>query len=85
MGKHVVCIVLLWFVSTAYAQKPSLSITYVDSATYTLYLKQDWKPIIALGKQSRAEGVDFYYLKVRMGMAYFKENKIFSTNDVLGL
>jgi len=83
MGKHVVCIVLLWFVSTAYAQKPSLSITYVDSATYTLYLKQDWKPIIALGKQSRAEGVDFYYLKVRMGIAYFKENKIFSAIQFL--
>ena len=83
MEKHVVCIVLLWFVSTAYAQKPSLSITYVDSATYTLYLKQDWKPIIALGKQSRAEGVDFYYLKVRMGIAYFKENKIFSAIQFL--
>ncbi len=78
MGKHVVCIVILWFVSTSFAQKPSLSITYVDSITYTLYLKQDWKPIIALGKQSRAEGIDFYYLKVRMGIAYFKENKMFS-------
>ncbi len=78
MGKHVVCIVLLWFVSTAHAQKPPFSITYVDSATYTLYIKQDWKSIIALGKQSRAEGIDFYFLKVRMGIAYFKENKMFS-------
>ncbi len=78
MGKQIVCIVLLWFVSTANAQKSSLSIKYVDSTTYALYLRQDWKQIIALGKQSRTEDVDFYYLKVRMGIAYFKENKMLS-------
>ena len=76
MGKQIVCIVLLWFVSTANAQKPSLSFKQVDSTTYALYLKKDWKPIIAMGKKSKAEGIDFYYLKVRMGIAYFNENKM---------
>ena len=83
MGKQIVCIVLLWFVSTANAQKSSLSIKYVDSTTYALYLRQDWKQIIALGKQSRTEDVDFYYLKVRMGIAYFKEKKMFSAIQLL--
>ncbi len=83
MGKQVLCLVLLWFVSTAYAQEPSLTIKHVDSTTYALYLKQDWKPIIVLGKQSRAEGIDFYYLKVRMGIAYFKENKMLNAIQFL--
>ncbi|TWO32249.1 hypothetical protein E1J38_010535 [Seonamhaeicola sediminis] len=78
MEKYFVCIVLLWFVAAANAQKTPLSIKDVDSTTYALFLKQDWKPIITLGKQSIAEGVDFYYLKVRIGIAYFKENKMFS-------
>jgi hypothetical protein len=83
MGKQIVCIILLWFVSTANAQKSALNIKQVDSTTYALYLKQDWKPIIALGKQSRTEGVDFYYLKVRMGIAYFKEKKMLSAIQML--
>ena len=78
MGKQVVCIILFWFVSIANAQKPPLSIKHVDSASYAFYLKQDWKSIITLGKLSRDEGIDFYYLKVRMGIAYFKENKMMS-------
>lgn len=83
MGKHLVCVVLLGFVAIANAQKSSVSMKQVDSTTYALFLKQDWKPIIALGKQSRAEGIDFYYLKVRMGIAYFKENKMFSAIQFL--
>ena len=65
MGKHLVCIVFLWFVATANAQQSSLSVKQVDSTTYALFLKQDWKPIIELGKKSRAGGIDFYYLKVK--------------------
>lgn len=83
MGKHLVCIVFLWFVATANAQQSSLSVKQVDSTTYALFLKKDWKPIIELGKKSRAEGIDFYYLKVRMGIAYFKENKMFSAIQLL--
>ena len=83
MGKQIVCLVLLWFVSTANAQKSTLSMKHVDSTTYSLYLKQDWKSIIALGKQARFGGIDFYYLKVRMGIAYFKENKMFSAIQLL--
>lgn len=83
MEKHFVCIVLLWFVTAVSAQKKPLSIKDVDSTTYALFLKQDWKPIITLGKQSIAEGVDFYYLKVRIGIAYFKENKMFSAIQFL--
>ncbi|MFK5959663.1 MAG: hypothetical protein QM495_12450 [Lutibacter sp.] len=83
MGKQVVFIILWWFITTANAQQSPLSFKQVDSTTYALYLKQDWKPIIAMGKQSRAEGIDFYYLKVRMGIAYFKENKMLSAIQLL--
>tara|TARA_R110002033_G_scaffold77030_1_gene128726 strand:- start:38295 stop:39575 length:1281 start_codon:yes stop_codon:yes gene_type:complete len=83
MGKNLLCIMLLWFVVTVKAQESPLSMKQVDSTTYALFLKQDWKPIIILGKQSRERGIDFYYLKVRMGIAYFKENKMFSAIKLL--
>lgn len=78
MGKQIVCIILLWFVATVNAQKPAESFKKIDSTTYALYLKKDWKSIIAEGKKANKEGIDFYFLKVRMGIAYFKENKLFS-------
>ncbi|WP_299525808.1 hypothetical protein [uncultured Lutibacter sp.] len=83
MGKQIVFIIALWFAATANAQKATLSFKQVDSTTYALFLKQDWKPIIKMGKQSRTEGIDFYYLKVRMGIAYFKENKMLSAIQFL--
>ncbi len=78
MGKQIVFIIVLLFITAANAQKKQLSYKQVDSTTYAQYLKQDWKPLLELGKQSRIEGIDFYYLKVRMGIAYFKENKMLS-------
>ena len=83
MGKQLTVILVLWLVTAANAQKASLSFKQVDSTTYALYLKQDWKPLLALGKESRAAGIDFYYLKVRMGIAYFKENKMLNAIKLL--
>ncbi len=31
----------------------------------------DWKNLIKLGKIAERDGIDFYYLKVRMGIAYY--------------
>jgi len=83
MGKQLTVILVLWLVTTANAQKASLSFKQIDSTTYALYLKQDWKPLLALGKESRAAGIDFYYLKVRMGIAFFKENKMLNAIQLL--
>ena len=75
MGKQVILILVLWYVATASAQKIPLSYKQVDSTTYALFLKQDWKSVLEMGKKSQKEGIDFYYLKVRMGVSYFKEGK----------
>ena len=72
MGKQIILIIVLCFLTAAKAQKKSLSYKQVDRTTYAYYLKQDWKPLLEMGKKSRADGIDFYYLKVRMGIAYFK-------------
>ncbi len=83
MGKQIILILLLWFVTTANAQKTPLSYQQVDSTTYALYLKQDWKSVLEMGVKSQKEGIDFYYLKVRMGIAYFKEGKMLSAVKLL--
>jgi hypothetical protein len=59
---------------TAFAQEP-LNFSKVNERTYDFYLKRDWKSLIKLGKESRKADIDFYYLKVRMGVAFYNLKK----------
>lgn len=78
MGKQIGLILVLLMVTTIQAQEKSLSYKQVDSTSYALFLNEDWKSLLEIGKKSRTEGIDFYYLKVRMGIAYYKEGKMLS-------
>lgn len=76
MGKNIGIICCLFFGLNLYAQDSEMSYKQVDSTSYALFLKQDWKALIEFGKASKKEGIDFYYLNVRMGIAYFKDGKM---------
>lgn len=76
MGKTSGLIFCLLLGLNLYAQDNLLSYKKVDSTSYALFVKQDWESLIELGKESKKEGIDFYYLNVRMGIAYYKEGKM---------
>ncbi|MBN2236112.1 MAG: hypothetical protein JW729_01045 [Bacteroidales bacterium] len=38
--------------------------------TYDQYLAEDWTGLIETGKEALAKNTDFYYLRIRMGIAY---------------
>ncbi|NPA44075.1 MAG: tetratricopeptide repeat protein [Chlorobi bacterium] len=44
----------------------------VDKITYKQYINKDWKNLVKTGKDALKEGIDFYYLQVRMGIAYYE-------------
>lgn len=46
----------------------------VDSETYTSFINKEYKTTIKIGKHSLKAGIDFYYLRYRMGVSYY-ENK----------
>lgn len=83
MGKQISLILVVLMVITLQAQEKQLSFKQVDSTSYALYLNEDWKSLLEIGKKSRTEGIDFYYLKVRMGIAYYKEGKMLSAIKLL--
>lgn len=78
MGKEIGLTLLLGFIliSSLNAQKSSLTFKEVDSISYALFLKQDWKLLLEFSKKSRSEKIDFYYLKVRTGIAHFKSKEM---------
>jgi len=42
-----------------------------DSATYAMYLQGDWDELIRLGNSMLRDGIDYPYLRTRLGTAYF--------------
>lgn len=62
--------ILLSFLS--WSQQP-LSLVSVDAQTYSQWQKKDWDGLIATGKQALKADIDFYYLRVRLGIAYYEK------------
>lgn len=83
MEKKIGLICCFLFVFNVNAQKNTVTFKEVDSTSYALFLKQDWKTLISYGKNAKKEGINFYYLKVRMGIAYFKDGKMLTAMKYL--
>jgi hypothetical protein len=45
----------------------------VDSITFNAYLTGDWDKVLRTGKQAVKNEIDYYYLRQRMGIAYFSK------------
>ena len=56
----------------SWSQQP-LSLVSVDAQTYSQWQKKDWDGLIATGKQALKADIDFYYLRVRLGIAYYEK------------
>jgi hypothetical protein len=62
----------------------TLSMTEVDQITYQQYLKGEWDELIKTGKEAKKEGINFYFLDVRMGIAYYHKKKYRKAIKFLG-
>ena len=49
------------------------SFRYVDSLTYNLYTEKKWDDLILAGKSSVKDGHDYYYMRMRIGVAYYEK------------
>lgn len=75
MSKRIgITAILLLFLIVASAQK---KLSYVDAEkkSFELYQQQKWDELIDFSGEVRAEGIDFFYLQARTGIAYFNLKK----------
>lgn len=49
----------------------SQTLQEIDNQTYEQYLNADWKNLIKNGETARQSNIDFFYLRLRLGIAYF--------------
>ena len=68
MHRFVVIILSLLLTGSAFTQ----SFVKIDSATYAQYLAGDWSALIRDGKQAIRQDVDYYYLRMRLGIAFYE-------------
>jgi hypothetical protein len=54
-----------------------LDFATVDRLTYRFYQEKKWDSVIVTGKQALRQDIDYYYLRVRMGIAYFEQTEYF--------
>jgi hypothetical protein len=47
----------------------------VEKLTYQYYLEKKWDSVILIGKQALRIDIDYYYLRVRMGLAYYEQQE----------
>lgn len=67
------CVTIRGVVVTADAQTPA-GIFRADALTYRYYLEQKWDSLTNAGKNFIRDGIDFYYLRMRLGIAYYEKN-----------
>ncbi len=70
----VTAILILGLLPAGFTQE-RLSTLEVDRQSYSLYEQQQWKPLIKLAKSARKQGIDFYYLQYRSGIANYELKK----------
>lgn len=72
-------IITIWLILFAFpvitSAQGDLGFNRVNSETYRLYLEQKWDSLIVLGKDALKQEIDYYYLRMRVGIAlYNKKN-----------
>ena len=50
----------------------------VDKKTYDLYMKSNWEGLRDAGSAAIDSGIDFYFLRLRLGISYYQEGNYMS-------
>lgn len=74
---HTTITLLLVSYLASNAQQP-LSLPSVDATSYSLWQKKDWNELVKFGNYALSKNIDFYYLRVRLGIAYYEQKNYHS-------
>ncbi len=71
--RKLILLISAWFVLLIVVQGQEVMIfTSLDKQTYELYLDKNWKDLVSLGKNGLDNGIDYFYLRMRIGIAYYE-------------
>jgi hypothetical protein len=68
---------MAWVTGASSMAAGKLDFTTVDMLTYRCFQEKKWDSVIVIGKQALRQDIDYYYLRVRMGISYFEKSEYF--------
>ncbi len=95
MHKTTLVLFIIILFSSVQGRAQQKDFAYYDSLTYKLYMDKDFKQLLKVGRDALNSGVDYYYLRMRIGIAaynlqkyriasaHFEKASTFSDNDVI--
>ncbi|MEI6347060.1 MAG: hypothetical protein WCP69_03835 [Bacteroidota bacterium] len=73
--KHILLLILIIIIPFFGKSQDRLSFTEVEQKTIDLYYTSQWDSLIIVGNIGLKSGHDYFYLRLRMGVAYFYQEK----------
>lgn len=76
--RFLTTIILFLTVLNSFSQNEYSSFKYVEDKTYEFYLNKNWDSLIYVGENAIKNRNDYFYLRLRLGVAYFEKHKYFA-------
>jgi tetratricopeptide (TPR) repeat protein len=73
MYRNICILILVVLTAPAAAGQTPHGMPEVDARTYALWQSGDWNGLIAEGRSALRNGIDFYYLRYRLGVAWYEK------------
>src|SRR4051812_35293694 len=73
--KSLFFVAIFCVISSTVCAQAVLNFQTVEDSSYALYLKKDWKGLEQFGKQAIKSKIDYFYLRERIGIAYYEQKK----------
>lgn len=74
-------LILILLVSAIHVKgQTTSSYRYIDSLTYRLYTENKWEDLIREGEGALNNGLDYYYLRMRVGVAFYERHQYVSSS-----
>lgn len=83
MGRKSEYLIFLMLLFQAISYGQTRSFVHTDSLTYNLYLAGKWDELVDEGESAISSGIDYKFLRQRLGYAYFMKGDYFKASEHL--
>ncbi|MEI7500609.1 MAG: hypothetical protein WCK84_09185 [Bacteroidota bacterium] len=74
----IICLFFTLFIPSVSSASDKLDFTKADRLTFRLYQEKKWDSLVIIGKQALRQNIDYYYLRMRLGIAFYERGQFIS-------
>jgi hypothetical protein len=78
-NRYIIFVFFLFHTALNAQEQPDY--LYIDSLTYSYYKNDEWDKLISLGQSAIVKGIDYKYLRQRIGYAYFVQGRYYDSRN----